>query len=118
MEAAREEAAAERAAPAAVECAIPADIPVVGHEAAFPAAAGDTARQAAMEAGPSEAGAVLPDFPETVFPETAFRAAEEARTPLPPAPSVLSVSILWVRPGGPAAAPAAAAGAWGVFCSW
>ena len=109
MEAAREEAAAERAAPAAVECAIPADIPAVGHEAAFPAVAGDTARQAAMEAGPSEAGAVLP-----VFPETAFRAAGEARTPLPPAPSVLSVSILCVRPGG----PAAAAGAWGVFCSW
>lgn len=79
----------EAAAPAAVECAIPAGIPAAEHEAAFPAEAGDTARQAAMEAGPSEAEVIPPAFPETAFPETAFRAAGEARTPLDPAPSVL-----------------------------
>ena len=84
MEAAEEEAAAERGAPAAVECAIPAGIPAAEHEAAFPVEAGDAARQAAMEAGPSEAEVILP-----AFPETAFRAAGEARTPLDPAPSVL-----------------------------
>ena len=84
MEAAEEEAAAERGAPAAVECAIPAGIPAAEHESAFPAEAGDAARQAAMEAGPSEAEVIPP-----AFPETAFRAAGEARTPLDPAPSVL-----------------------------
>ena len=94
MEAAEEEAAAERGAPAAVECAIPAGIPAAEHEAAFPVEAGDAARQAAMEADPSEAEVIPPAFPETAFPETAFpetafRAAGEARTPLDPAPSVL-----------------------------
>ena len=74
----------EAAAPAAVECAIPADIPAAGAGAAFPAEAGDTVRQAALGAGLPGAGAILPVFPEAAFRTT----AGEVRIPLAHVPFV------------------------------
>ena len=74
----------EAAAPAAVECAIPAGIPAAGAGAAFPAEAGDTVRQAALGAALPGAGAIF-----LVFPEAAFRTtAGKARIPLAHVPFV------------------------------
>ena len=75
--------AAEAAAPAGAECAIPADIPAAGAGAAFQVEAGDTVRQAALGGGLPGAGAIFP-----AFPETAFRTTGEAMIPLGRAPCV------------------------------
>ena len=78
--------AVEAAAPAAVDCAIPAGIPAAGAGAAFPAEAGGTVRQAAFPVGLPGAGTMLPVSPET---GAAFPTTGEGRIPLDRARFVL-----------------------------